>query len=333
MEDTFNPNIPAKQVGRAKLVLGSALFITLLILAGIFLHITKNTEAPSDFPVGTIIKIAPGMSVAEIAADLEEKSVVASEFILYIVLLTYYDPTDIKASDYIFTEPLNVFAVAKRLVEGDFDSSLINFTHLEGERVNEIAANAEKTLQNFDSVTFVDHALPLEGKLFPDTYRIPPDYTADELIALMTTRFEEAISPLREKIEGSNLTEDEVIILASILEREANTPESMKMVSGILQNRLNIIMPLQVDASIEYILDKPLGELVPADLTIDSPYNTYTNFGLPPTPIGNPGLTSIMAAIEPTPSDFLFYITGDDGEFYFAKTFDEHKQNIARHLR
>ena len=92
-------------------------------------------------------------------------------------------------------------------------------------------------------------------------------------------------------------------------------------------------MALQTDASIEYVLDKPLNELVPSDLEIDSPYNTYQNPGLPPTPIGNPGLEAIKAVLYPTPSKYLFYITGNDGNFYYAKNFDQHRLNIARYLR
>jgi len=123
------------------------------------------------------------------------------------------------------------------------------------------------------------------------------------------------------------------LVLASIIEREADSVESKKMVAGILKNRMSINMPLQTDASMEYILDKPLSELTPEDLKKESPYNTYLNFGLPPTPIGNPGLDAILAVLEPTPSDYYYYITGNDGEFYYAKTYAEHLQNIEKYLR
>ena len=92
-------------------------------------------------------------------------------------------------------------------------------------------------------------------------------------------------------------------------------------------------MALQADASIEYVLGKPLGELTPEDLEIDTPYNTYLYRGLPPTPIGNPGLAAIRAVLEPTSSDYLFYITDSEGNFYYAETFDEHRANIAKYLR
>lgn len=97
-------------------------------------------------------------------------------------------------------------------------------------------------------------------------------------------------------------------------------------------------MPLQADATIEYVLETPLNELAPGELAenlraLDSPYNTYLYRGLPPTPIGNPGLTAITAVLEPTPSEYFFYITGSDGNFYYAETLDAHNQNVTRYLR
>ena len=138
---------------------------------------------------------------------------------------------------------------------------------------------------------------------------------------------------LDRQIQASKLSIDEILILASIIEREANTEESQKMISGIFQNRLAINMPLQADASIEYVLDKPLNELTPRDLEIDSPYNTYLNLGLPPTPIGNPGMEAIDAVLNPTKSDYYYYITDENGDFYYAKSYAEHLRNIEQYLR
>ncbi|MEZ4195509.1 MAG: endolytic transglycosylase MltG [Candidatus Paceibacterota bacterium] len=196
-----------------------------------------------------------------------------------------------------------------------------------------LAKRAEQVLPEFDAEEFILLATPSEGRLFPDTYLLPEEYTAEELFDLLTSTFTEKLLPWQDEILAHNLSLDQIIILASIIEREANSPESKKMVSGILQQRLEIGMPLQADASVEYILDKPLKELAADDLKVDSPYNTYLNTGLPPTPIGNPGLDAIVAVLEPTTTDYLFYITGNDGEFYYAKDFDGHKLNIARYLR
>jgi UPF0755 protein len=172
-----------------------------------------------------------------------------------------------------------------------------------------------------------------EGYLFPDTYFVAPNDTAAEIVERMRNEYEEKIEPYRTLIEASPYTEKEVIVLASILEREANDRESMGLVSGILQHRLKIGHPLQVDATFEYILGKTSSELTAEDLEIDSLYNTYNNLGLPPAPIANPGLMAIEAVLEPTESPYFYYLTDDKGIFHYARTFEEHKQNKELFLR
>jgi UPF0755 protein len=223
--------------------------------------------------------------------------------------------------------------VAERLTEGDFGNNLIRLTHIEGEPVSTLAVRAAEILSGFSGEEFTTIARPYEGKLFPETYFIPPTYTEQELLDLMLQTFETSVAPLQEQIDASELSLDEILILASIIEREANTVESMGLVSSVLQNRLESDMLLQADASIEYVLDKPLSELTPEDLEIDSPYNTYRYTGLPPTPIGNPGLDAIAAVLEPTPSDYYYYITDAEGVFHFAETYEEHLRNIEQYLR
>lgn len=313
------------------LVLG---FSSLILVFGVMAVIAfqyLNAAPPHSLP--TSFTVEPGATVKTITANLQEQKLIKSDIFLYLLLVTFFEPTNIKASTYVIEEPFTSLQLARRLVEGDFDSDLIRFTHIEGETVHKIATNAEAQLTNFDRAVFLDLALPMEGKLFPDTYFIPATFTADQLYELLTSSFDTALAPLQEQITASTLTLDDVLILASIIEREANTPESMGLVSSVLQNRLAIGMPLQADASIEYVLDKPLSELVPEDLRIDSPYNTYLNPGLPPTPIGNPGLVSIMAVLEPTPSEYFYYITDETSTFHFSRTYDEHLQNIDRYLR
>ncbi|MCB9813926.1 endolytic transglycosylase MltG [Candidatus Nomurabacteria bacterium] len=323
----------------------SSLFVTLgkivaiILICGLLFFLCLYTWAntknkPSNyFPLNQPITISPGTGVKGITKILAEQEVVQSETLLYYILVSFYDPTQIKASTYVFDKPLTTIEVAERLTQGDFDTDLIRFTHYEGERATQIAKRASDLLPNFNPEEFIVNAEPEEGRLFPETYLVPQSYDDRELLTLMLDTFEEKTEPLSEKISSSTLTKEEIIILASVIEREANSPESKKMVSGILQNRMTIGMPLQADASIEYILNKPLAELTPADLEIDTPYNTYLYKGLPPTPIGNPGLDSILAVLEPTESDYLFYITGYDGEFHYAKTYQQHLVNIERYLR
>ncbi len=311
-------------------------FLFLITLLGIviysYLFIFLN-KTPANFPINVPVTIREGTSVKEAVTVFAEAGLVKSELALYLTLLIWYEPSDIKASTYVFDKPIDTRSIAYELTQGNFTTNLLRITHKEGERASTIAKTAVKILPDFDGQKFINLAEPVEGTLFPETYFVPKEFTAEELFSLMTMTFNEQIEPLKTEIRNYSLTLREIITLASIIEREANSLESMKMVSGILQNRLKIGMALQADASIEYALNKGLGELNPEDLKINTPYNTYLYTGLPPTPIGNPGLEAIKAVLNPTPSEYFYYITGKDGNFYYAKNFNEHRLNIERYLR
>jgi UPF0755 protein len=306
--------------------------LILLIISSYYTYTYLKTP-PADFPVNTPITIELGTSLREVVAIAKESGIVRSKWLLYAKLMYRHSDTPVMASTYIFEQPLALEALATRLTEGDHDSTLIKLTIPEGSSVKDIIAIASETLNDFDAATFLDLSAGQEGYLFPETYHIPATYTATELYTLLNDTFSEQVQTLEPGLSDHPLTLTEIVILASIIEREANTEESMKIVSGILQERLRLGIALQVDASMEYVLDKPLSELTADDLKQESAYNTYLNAGLPPTPISNPGLDSIKAVLNPTPTDYLFYITGTDGEFYYARDFEEHKQNITRYLR
>lgn len=305
------------------------LLFPLLLLFISWLAIT----APFDFPTGTTIRIDRGLSAGNIADYLEENNVVRSGTVLYLVLVAFQKAETVKAGTYVFTEPLSVFAVANSITENPPPDTLTTLTLPEGFTVKEFAAIADGVLENFDEEEFLRLTAEYEGFLFPDTYHVPVDYSALELAELLAETYKEKTAYLADALKKSALTELEIVTLASIVEREANTEESMKIVAAILLRRLEIGMALQTDASMEYVLGKPLKELTPEDLQIDSPYNTYLYPGLPPTPIGNPGLSSLQAVLDPIETEYLYYLTDEDGEFHYAKTFDEHKQNIAKYLK
>ena len=331
----MNPETTTKESAlRRSIFTLFTVLLLLLLLAGLFgaTLFFLNTP-PKHFAGRSSFTIEPGEGVKTITSSLEKASIVRSGTFLYVMLNIFYDPKNIKASTYVFEEPLSTFSVAQKLVTGDFDNDLLKFTHIEGERATDIALRAKETLINFDDKRFLELAIPLEGKLYPDTYLIPKTFTAEQLVDLMLKTFNEKTRSIQTKLESYSLKFSDILILASILEREANSPESMRIVSDILQRRLKEGMALQTDASVEYILNKPLKELTAEDLKIDSPYNTYTNRGLPPTPIGNPGLIAITAVIEPTPNNFVYYITDKDGNFHYAKTYQEHLHNVNQYLR
>lgn len=332
--DNTTELIPKPPLWRRLFTFSLRVGVMLFILGLIgYAYILYLASPPENFPVGERITIEEGSSVKEISEQFKEAGYVRSDTLLYGIIILLYDPTIVKASLYRFNEPIDAFEMAFRLTEGDYGVDLKRFVHYEGERVTQIAKRAAQILEDFDKDKFIELALPKEGYLFPDTYLIPETYTAEELVELLNGAYEERIAPLRPAIARSRFTEAEVVTFASILEREANSRETKRIVSGILHNRLDIDMPLQVDAVFEYILHKPGTELTYDDLEVDDPYNTYQNIGLPPGPIGNPGLEAIEAVLEPDPSEYLYYLTGRDGRFYYAYTFEGHKANITNYLR
>lgn len=314
-----------------KYVLGFFGIVGLIIVVCVLTFFYLN-QPPSGVSYPISLTVEPGADAQSVAAELLSVGAIRSDTFFTIVLELFFDPTDIKASTYVIDGPLSTYQFAEQLIEGDFGNDLIRFTHIEGESVNKLADSAAQ-LETIDRDVFIAAALPYEGRLFPDTYFIRNDFSEVELVTLLRESFTEAIAPLESAINDSNLSLDQILILASIVEREANTPTSMKYVAGVFQNRIAVGMPLQADASIEYILDKPLNELTASDLEIDSPYNTYVNPGLPPTPIGNPGLQAIEAILFPIESEYFFYITDDSGTFHYAETYEQHLRNIDRYLR
>lgn len=325
--------VPGRKFKKPLRLLALLLLAASAVLVALYAYLSHLNQPPENFPVSTQVEISGGTEVRAITEILETNNVVRSKTLLYYVLVLFFEPTSIKASTYVFPEPVTTFAVAKRLAEGDFNSDLIRFTHFEGERATQIATRAAALLYDFDEERFVRNAEPYEGRLFPETYFIPESYTDEDMLTLLRETFDEQIEPLAEKIAASGMSLDDILVLASIIEREANTLESKQLVSSVLHNRLDIGMALQADASIEYVLDKPLAQLTPADLEIDSMYNTYLYTGLPPTPIGNPGIDAIMAAMEPAESDYFYYITDDYGIFHYAESYNEHLRNIEMYLR
>jgi UPF0755 protein len=171
----------------------------------------------------------------------------------------------------------------------------------------------------------------LEGYLFPDTYEVSTDQTCEQMIDAMLINFGNKLTPeLQEKIKGQDKTIFEVVTMASLLEKEVKTLEDKKIVAGILHNRLQMGMPLQLDSTVNYITGKNDPGVLIKDTQIDSPYNTYKYKGLPIGPISNPGMDSISAALEPTETDYLYYLS--DGKTYYAKTLKEHAANRAKYL-
>lgn len=167
----------------------------------------------------------------------------------------------------------------------------------------------------------------MEGYLFPDTYRVYPDQLPQALIQKQLDAFAKRALSLTEEATTQKRTLEDVVILASIVEKEVTAPADRAIVAGIFLNRLRAGIPLQSDATVNYITHAGHARLTAADLATDSPYNTYAHTGLPPGPISNPGDAALDAALHPTKSDYYYFLTDSEGRTYFAKTFAEHQRN------
>jgi UPF0755 protein len=232
---------------RGSRILSGFLFFTLLFLGVVFVWLPYVlNEPPQDFPTGKLIVIDEGLTQDAVTKLLQEENVVRSSLYLYILLRTQYADAYVQAGTYQFDTRKTTEEIAYAVMTGEESAPLLRFTLPEGFHARDLGMYLPKEL---DIETGAD-IQTLEGTLFPDTYFIRRDTTLIDIVTLLQSTMEEKIAPLRGAIEASGFTEDEVIILASILEREANDEISKKMVSGILQNRLRIGMALQVDATL-----------------------------------------------------------------------------------
>ncbi len=301
----------------------------LVVLYVLYTAITVLNSPSSQFPIAKEITIAEGLSQDEILTLLESKNAVRSSYYAHFIFVLKHENEFMQAGSYLFKTPLSTKEVLKALISGAYITPLHKLTFPEGFQTKNIEQYFQKEITN----EMKKEVKAYEGYLFPDTYHVSTHSSFSEVIALMQETFNDRISKYDIQIAESDFTKEEVITLASLIEREANDVESKKIISGILQHRLEIEMPLQVDATFDYLLNKTSAELTQDDLEISSPYNTYTRIGLPPRPIANTGIESIEAVLKPTKTSYLYYLTGNDGTFHYAKTFEEHKQNKNLYLQ
>lgn len=281
-----------------------------LSFIGIILFVIGSffTTPPFTFPTGTMITIPEGIGLYSLAEKLKEEKVIRSPFWFRTAAIILGSEYDMKAGQYLMSHPQNVFAVAWRIFRGNYGVEMVKLTIPEGFTVAKISSLFDDRFMSFDHENFITSAS--EGYLFPDTYFIPITATASSTIELMNDNFTRKISSILPDIKSSGRTLEEIVTIASLLEAETQTKEDRAMASDILWKRLDMEMPLQVDAET----------------------GTYKFVGLPKNPINNPGLVSIEAAIHPTPTPYLYFLTGKDGKMHYAKTFDEHKKNIIKYL-
>lgn len=319
------------------------------------------------------VEVAPGSSARTVAEELSKAGVLRSStgFVALTVLRGARDK--LQAGTYEFSPRDSGAAILKRLVRGDTSPKDVSVTFPEGFAVEQIAerldaqsiakkdaflaaASADRFRGEFAFLREAPAGASLEGYLFPDTYRFYKDSDPRTVIQRMLQRFQEQLDVAQREtncsVQGTVSSEQNsnqgvpdpcvlptapsahaLVTMASIVEREVRSQDDMKLVAGILWDRLRAGIGLEADATIHYITGDWEHPLTAKDLALDSPYNTRKYRGLPPGPIGNPGLVSLKAALKPEPSKFGYYLSAPDGRTIFSSTLDEHNRAKAQHLK
>src|SRR3990167_526389 len=302
-------------ISKAKILMAAIIFFVLAGFSGYFF-----LSAPKDFPSGETIAIKKGTGLAEISGKLKKGGFIKNKYAFALYARAFNKSKKIKYGKYLFNEPVSVFSLISRLAKGEFGFKPIKVTITEGmtaKKISELFGDFE----NFDKEEFLEKTKNLEGYLFQDTYLFLPFAETEQIIGTMTDNFKKKAGDI-----GKN-----IVIMASLIEKEVPDSDDREIVSGILWKRLKLGMALQVDAVFPYITGKQ--KVLLEDLKIDSPYNTYLNKGLPPGPISNPSLDAIDAARNPKETPYLYYLSGQDGKTHFAKTFAEHLRNKEKYLK
>jgi len=304
-------------------------FAIFLFFVAIFFIIL---DAPSQFTEETIVTISKGTSLQSISQQFEEDDIVRSAFLLRFFIVISGKQQNVVAGDYFFEKARNVISIARVITTGEFNLEPVKITIPEGMSVIDMAAIFSERLSRFNPRHFLELAQKEEGYLFPDTYHFFPNVSEEVLVDTLRRTFDEKIKPFEFLIKDSKRSLEEIIIMASLIEREARTTESRRIISGILWKRIDIGMPLQVDVTFDYINGKDTFDLTLEDLEIDSLYNTYRYAGLPPGPIGNPSLDSIEATLLPIETEYLYFLADKKGKVHYSATFEGHKKNKQIYL-
>ena len=286
------------------------------------------------------------MGDEEISKELKELGIIRSAYFFRTYTLLSLRHLSLQAGKYNLSSKMSSYQIVKKMVLGDVIKNKLVILegwdladigqYLELKEVCEkdfFAFLIEKDYsEHFDFLKDKPEDVALEGYIFPDTYEISEVEACEDILGMMLSNFDNKLtSELRDEISNQNKSIFDIVIMASMLEKEVRTLEDKKIVAGILWKRLSVDMPLQIDATVNYVTGKSDPAVAIKDTKLDSPYNTYKYKGLPKGPISNPGLDSLTAAIYPTATKFWFYLT--DGRTIFSETFEQHVAAKAKYLR
>lgn len=323
----------------------TALLMVLCALVGGAIFFVGDLIGPMNgvTPVTVQVNVAEGSSVSTVARNLEKAELIRNHTYFTAITRLLGMENKIKAGYYEFTTAMSVRELIQKLVKGEVMTTKLTIP--EGLTVKEMADLVEKrvgipkeeflaAVRNVQPEFMTEHDVefPVEGFLFPDTYQLPYHVTAAQLVKTMVNRFISIVGTEPVEVRGRTLSIWEIVTIASLIEEEAKLDEDRPKISGVIYNRLDERMNLQLCASVLYVLGVKKERLSIADTKINSPYNTYKHPGLPPGPISNPGMEAIRAAMNPADVDDLFYLATPDGTTYYSKTYEEHLRTIKEHL-
>jgi UPF0755 protein len=311
----------------------SFLIVLLLLIVGSIAAWWVTAISPVDISdkSSKLFIIKPGEGVREIAKNLKSENLINNPVAFFLIVKQLNLDSKIQAGDFRLSRSMNLQTIAESLTHGSLDEWV---TIPEGMRAGEIAEILKGKIPSYDEtwpVKLEEH----EGYLFPDTYLIPIDATVEDVISIMTNNFNTKYEALT-GIKRETYTKQELVTIASIVEREARFAEDRPFVASVIFNRLEVGMGLYVDATVQYAIGNrskwwPKLTDSPKNIAPTSPYNTYRHAGLPPTPISNPGLAALEAVINAPDTKYLYYITDRNGINRYAKTLSEHNANIEKY--
>jgi len=338
-------NTKKKKTG---LYITTGILVTLLVICislGFWVKITIESPNSSNTEKKPIT-ITSGQGLEEIANNLKDASLIKNTFVFGLYLKYKGMAGKVMAGEYQIPQNLTMIELAGLITEGKIVTNKITIP--EGWTIEQIGDYLEKNTvikkadflsaakkeYGYEFLKSKPDGSDLEGYLYPDTYILSAKPTADEVVKKMLDNFDQKFTnELKEKTTSSNMSINEVVTLASIVELEVPKTEDRKIVAGIFENRLDVDMPLQSDVTVEYFLKTGKRILSYADTHVESPYNTYLHTGLLPGPICNPSIDSIRAVLYPTKSSYSYFLAGSDGNTYYAVTLEQHEANKAKYLK
>lgn len=331
--------------GRRKKAAAGAVLCVLFVL----LSIVLAYGAPGVFLSHKkgYVHVRSHMTASEVADMLHDDGYIASPLLFRAAAVATGQAGDIKEGEYIIDTSMSVRTILEKLTSGK--SEALRLVIPEGYTVwriaREVAAMGKISEDDFLAAAKKEEYLypymkshrtvtfPTEGFLFPDTYFIPLNATADDIVKMMLKNFDDHLTAeMKKGIDAENLSIYQFVTLASLIEKEAKYEQDRPLIASVFLNRLDKHMKLQSDASISYAMGTHKPAYSIAETQYDSPYNTYMYEGLPPGPIGNPGMDCMNAVLKAPHTSYLYFVADEDGHNYFAVTYEEHLKNVEEHM-